>query len=125
MREFKFRAWGHYPHGNKKRQDCMEEDWQELDYIEYVGFDGGGYFEIMQFTRLKDKNDKEIYEGDIVKEYPGFGCEWEARVGIVKYSGASFWLDFKRWSHILDDHDCRLEVVGNIYENPELLEKIK
>ena len=74
--------------------------------------------ELMQNTGIKDKNDVEIYEGDIVILND---AEEENRC-VVKY---------KYGSYILVDGDLRenlsnvenrfLEVIGNIYENPELL----
>ena len=76
---------------------------------------------LMQYTGLKDLKRQEIYECDILKQYPGFGCTWKHRVGIVKYYGASFWIHFGAQSFVLDDHDCKFEVIGNIYENRELL----
>lgn len=74
-------------------------------------------FELMQYTGLKDKNGKGIYEGDIVKaSYRNTPqvVEW-----IAKYAGFSIGgamperpvnSDFTDW-----------EIIGNIYENPELL----
>ncbi len=76
---------------------------------------------LMQFTGLCDKQRKEIYEGDIVKQFPGFGCEWEDRIGTINYQGASFWFNFGCQSIPLDDHDCDFEIRGNIYENPEII----
>ena len=86
---------------------------------------------IMQSTGLFDKNNKEIFEGDIVKRYrsPFFKAEWEYRIEIVikeearlllgrKY-GKNFWtIPF----HSPFAKSDLLEVIGNIYENKNLLE---
>jgi uncharacterized phage protein (TIGR01671 family) len=68
--------------------------------------------EFMQFTGIIDKNGKEIYEGDIVKSYKTFVVEWEEDEDI-DYGYIGFNLN----RHYQD----RYEVIGNIYENPELL----
>lgn len=65
---------------------------------------------VMQFTGLHDKNGKEIYEGDIIK--------WGVHVGAVKWINSCI---------VFGDgfglFPCNLtsEIIGNIYENPELL----
>ena len=81
---------------------------------------------IEQYTGLKDKNDVEIYEGDIVKSTFKDG---EARMTIVQYDICNpcfvlAYLDLE-WSPEYDFIQCGLrvnEVIGNIHENPELLE---
>lgn len=82
-------------------------------------------FKIMQSTGLKDKNGAEIYEGDIVK--PVSFASW---IGVVKYSSenAAYILDghnneFTRGENVyLSQFNDGLEIIGNIYENPNLME---
>lgn len=83
-------------------------------------------FGLMQYTGLKDKNGKEIYEGDIVK-YNYNNQVYQDVYAKVEYSIAGFRLNADYISRHLSRH-IRIantdyyEVVGNIYENPELLE---
>jgi uncharacterized phage protein (TIGR01671 family) len=79
---------------------------------------------LLQFTGLKDKNGKEIYEGDILKysdNYPEF-------TGFVKYDNrfGMFTIEIEfnnQYNFLHHKMSPDLEVIGNIYENPELLEK--
>lgn len=74
---------------------------------------------LIQCTGLKDKNGKLIYEGDIVKDLiiPEFFY-------IVKWFNSGFYLESTITGSFLKFDDTQQEVIGNIYENPELLEQL-
>lgn len=79
--------------------------------------------ELMQSTGLKDKNDVEIFEGDIVKT---LGVDLEVTFSTIKFEEGAFCVDYKNLGVEFDFLyfvDSPLEVIGNIYENPELLEE--
>lgn len=75
-----------------------------------------------QYTGLTDKNGKKIFEGDIVKfSHPAFN---KSRIGVISYemNEAGFVLRYKGdycWIAYIDEF---YEVIGNVYDNPELLE---
>ena len=82
---------------------------------------------LMQFTGLLDKNEKEIYEGDVMK-YHKHGARRPMFTNIRVFwneSAAAFWItrqDGSPWGHIPLEI-VLYEVIGNIYANPELLER--
>ena len=80
---------------------------------------------IGQFTGLKDKNGKEIYEGDILGGCNGSinGCEWKVEPFEVKFFKNKFNVPSDWGTYGETDSTHYLEVIGNIYENPELLTK--
>lgn len=74
-------------------------------------------FEVMQFTGLKDKNEKEVYDKDICEDEYGNRCEI-----IWNQDNCSFCADFSGELHELTNCSEWIKVVGNIYKNPELLQ---
>ncbi len=80
---------------------------------------------LMQYTGLKDKNGKEIYEGDIIrwKSSNPFSLG-DIRTVEVCYSQARFWCQSKKFGIYLGEllaEERSSEVIGNIYENKDLI----
>lgn len=124
----KYRAW-------LKKEQKMDNEIDHISWLEdefYCIGDGITYMvsaedlELMQSTGLKDKNDKEIFEGDIL--------DYKGRKALVRWHGsyASFIYRFvdelqKRnteWKPLYLAY-MKCKIIGNIYENPELLEDKK
>jgi len=108
MREIKFRIW-----------DINARKWLKSFNTNLLDIHEFNLAKIMQYTGLKDKNNKEIYEGDIF------------HIGSKKILYVVEWIDcglkgrqIKNKSWIgLDYWKDDIEVIGNIYENPELLKE--
>ena len=133
MREIKFRAWDKTTGTIFCVGGFVNMDYSVDSEYRYVTVANGRpndkmdatpqiqTIELMQYTGLKDKNGVEIYEGDIVREEGINLLRW------VEYSpddGAMFVLKADHYTGV-GWHGDDLEVIGNIYENPELLEDKK
>lgn len=76
---------------------------------------------LMQSTGLRDKNGKEIFEGDIVKMAKNVYSEL-TYYEVVRHRGGAYRLESKRYGCELWLRHTDCEIAGNIWENPELLE---
>jgi len=110
MRAIKFRAW--VKNDNRMEScvdvnpfyigDCDRLHWKHEEVV------------LMQYTGLKDKNGKEIYEGDIV-EHRNVGC-LQVTWGHLGWHLKNVEHEWSGWI------ETSVEVIGNIYEHPHLLE---
>ena len=123
MRDIKFRAW----HKEKKIMgevlgiDILHKEiFFSNGDVDCCGFADLKYIELMQYTGLKDMREKEIYEGDIVtlhnSEYKVIFNTEEARF-VLRND------EFEMNIPFTNNNNKRMEVIGNIYENPELIKE--
>ena len=133
----KFRAW----HNELGRMMSISDMWFNVDSLGEIGLNDAvmndyitvspDEIELMQSTGLKDKNGKEIFEGDILTN----GIDV---MSIKRHDTLGFYIDFKgKIDFIADGADLEefeedakeiadsIEILGNIHENPELLEDSK
>lgn len=122
MRKIKFRVW-------LKKQKMMKENvsfhagniWTGYCWIPF-----NANCELMEYTGCEDKNGVEIFEGDIVKYWYRIFDGIASSTAIVKFYDGAFQLED------IDDSDNTellyltedLEVIGNVWEDPELLEEL-
>lgn len=80
---------------------------------------------LMQSTGLKDKNGVEIFEGDILKNrrYSGIRVLFEKGAFKVRYKRSKVCIVTQDLSSLLEKYESTI-IIGNIYENPELLEEL-
>ena len=126
-REIKFRAWDK---STKKMLFPSEIHFLSNTYYlscnwEGVGFVNTRFSELMQFTGLHDKNNKPIFEGDILKLADSDHLNWEmvGEVVSVEWKAPRFRIKNKRGvTGIVDESDSEyVKIIGNIYEHPDLL----
>lgn len=123
MREIKYRVFG------KENQIML--DWNEIlnapdmkEFLLHAHEEDGYYSPLMQYTGLKDQNGREIYESDILEVesegYP-FKMNWK---GSVKFLDGSFLIENLAGDdgEYLFDETREVSIIGNIYEDSEMLE---
>lgn len=125
-RELKFRAWDEK--GGMVHNLLMHDHDDNVPELNYWLALMQRNAPLMQYTGLKDKNGKDIYSGDIL--------EWSSRDTdnsimrdnyVVKFKNGCFRIEGKKksdWETFEEDKDTikkQMKIIGNIYENPELL----
>ena len=148
MRDIKFKAW---LKDEKRMVEVRSIDFHEevniitVNYNDIFGFEfNENEIELMQYTGLKDKNGKEIYEGDIVK-FEGHGYISNVQCGEVIFKNGCFGIEYitdiarkygwdktfhqigktEKWVDMNASGTITYtyEAIGNVYQNPELLEE--
>ena len=126
----KFRAW-------IKTENCFADYIESIRfYINEIDLCWGGicesdcfYFKdviLMQSTGLKDKNDKEIFEGDILAfetddEVINVNVFWDEEHALFMFESKKY-NEQEPLAELVENNTYPFEIIGNIYENPELLE---
>lgn len=150
MRDIKFRVWDkeyekmtyfddedyeYKPPFVFRLDQVLKKDSNYDDYEDFEYNDVTDSVEVMQYTGLKDKNGKEIYEGDIIEfSYDMFVGNFDTFVakGKVVFKEGAFYVEIFENERTTKDEAYLLysinldtiEVIGNIHDNPELLEEI-
>lgn len=127
MREIKFRGWC-----NERKKIVLSSDdnwignYDDLYFCDLQNILNDPNINLMQYTGLKDKNGNEIYEGDIVEAI-------DEELFNIEFSDGKYWcVGYKQGEPIIDifepyflDRESiesqQIVIIGNIYNNPELL----
>jgi uncharacterized phage protein (TIGR01671 family) len=125
-RKIKFRAFLNSKYYENPRMLSWEELLEQYDAIDMFQRD---LMTLMQYTGLHDKNGREIYEGDIVKMHQVV-LSPDDKIGLVEYT-AQYGYSIRfgnrrcRQSDWANDEGAKYEVIGNIFEDKQLLEASK
>ena len=119
----KYRLWC------KDKNEWEKDSWVilpngNLMWVEYGNLVGGVYMKnhvLVKSTGFKDIEGKEIYEGDIIRYWDNFDERY--KLAIIKFDKGGFIITNNRinWDIGLTNKDDKIKIVGNIYENKDLI----
>ena len=119
----KYRLWC------KDKNEWEKDSWVilpngNLMWVEYGNLVGGVYMKnhiLVRSTEFKDIEGKEIYEGDIIRYWDNFDERY--KLAIIKFNKGSFIMTNDRinWDIGVTNKDDKIRIVGNIYENKDLI----
>jgi uncharacterized phage protein (TIGR01671 family) len=119
-RELKFRAWDDVPNKDFPNRKPMMHDWDYVKMWSPQDWECSGVT-IEQWTGLKDRHGREVYEGDIVTE---IWCGEERSTSIVERDAPNGGFNLRdldgEYAEIDSNHE--FNIIGNVHENPELLQ---
>ena len=122
----KYRLWC------KDKNEWEKDSWVilpngNLMWVEYGNLVGGVYMKnhvLVKSTEFKDMEEKEIYEGDIIRYWDNFDEHY--RLAVIKLDKGGFIITNSRinWNIGLTNKDDKIKIVGNIYENKDLIKNM-
>lgn len=109
MRPIKFRAW------NKSTKNWLDMYFY-FNFIEgLLEYTNEDDVIIEQYTGIKDYNNQEIYENDVVAATPMVPGDPDYIIGVVKYYDGAYWIDNNNRAVQIFSETLKLEVIGNIH----------
>lgn len=124
MREIKFRVWDIVWGKMRYNKDLWDIPYNEI----FIHTPDQRALNLMQYIGIKDEDAKDIYEGDVVERVdrtPIAHMYGKIVIGIVGFDNGSFVLNTDEGVYSMDNNKlsntCSYRVIGNIYENPELI----
>ncbi len=123
----RFQVWNKATKEVHEADDIITIDFEEKQIcVKTLFFGKVSYYDfddvvLMQSTGVRDKNGKEIFEGDVVKMAKDVYSE-PTYYEVVRHRGGAYRLESKQYGCELWLRHTDCEIAGDIYENPELLE---
>ena len=126
-----FRAWNKATKVMHEADDIVSLNFEEKQFcVKTLFFGQLSYYDfddivLMQSTGLVDKNGKEIFEGDILAveaddEVVNVNVLWDKKHALFIFKSKKY-NEEELLAELVEDNACPIEIIGNIYENPELL----
>ena len=127
----KFRLWNRIT-SQLHIVDGLYFDAREAEYVDddnVLRFFGFKNIDLMQSTGLKDKNGKEIFEGDILAfktddEVINVKIFWDEKHALFMFRSEKY-NEEEPLAELVEANTYPFEIIGNVYENPELLEELR